>query len=959
MRKPLCVCAILMGGWCMTAFQSLAQPINVTFRWIPSEPVERVFLPGTFNNWGPNSGGQIAANAPSRMTLDSTSGQWLYTTTLLAGQTHQYKIHVHRNSSGSDYSWITDPLNDRSNPDEYNNSVLTVADPMIFQMARHVDQDRNVTGISAGVFASRDISELRFAVNGEEFDGLPYTHAGFFLYELPEVVPCDVEFTLKATDSAGNTVEATSGLRPPQVANRARPAHTLDGVNYDPQDPTKATLSVFAPNRCYVHAIGDFNDWEISDASLMYRDGADDSVHWWMPLDNLTPGQEVAYQYVLENERRIADLFSTKILDPGSDGDIPASTYPDLKPYPHGKTTGHVSVLETAMPAYEWQITDFEPPPAGELIIYELLVRDFVHAHDWRTLTDTLSYLERLGVNAIELMPVSEFGGNINWGYQPQFHMALDKYYGPPEDFKRFVDAAHARGMAVLLDVVYNHVDAPSPMVLSYESVFANPWLNLPPTHPYNVFFDINHEDLYIQHWLDRMNAFWLTEFNVDGFRFDLSKGFTQRRTTTFNDWASYDPSRVRLVKRMVDHIWSVNPKTIVILEHWTHDREERELAEYRMDEGYPGMLMWTSGNGPYSEAVMGYHDSGKSDFSWVYYGKGGRNWTLPHVITYMGSHDDQWLMYRALMYGACENSPVGGAACDPGLASNDGTYNVRNLPVALDRLKMAGAFHFLLPGPHMLFQFAELGYGYGERGEQCLEPYDCPPFAPGRIDPKPIRWDYRTDPLRMKLYDTWAALIKLRREQPVFHSPETEVEIDARNAVKRITLKHPDMQVEIIGNFGVKPDANTSRISTPPRYWYDYFSGDSLDVTGNRAATLMPGEFHIYSSRRLPAPPKDLLTVGRAEGPVLDIGEFGITGNYPNPFTNLTTIEYVLSSGERVNIEVFDLLGRRIAVAEELMRLPGRHTLQLDTSDWAPGVYAVRLKAGHRMSARKLLRIR
>ena len=582
-----------------------------------------------------------------------------------------------------------------------------------------------------------------------------------------------------------------------------------------------------------------------------------------------------------------------------------------------------------------------------------------MHAHDWRTLTDTLAYLERLGVNAIELMPVSEFGGNINWGYQPQFHMALDKYYGPAADFKRFVDMAHARGMAVILDVVYNHADAPSPLVLSYESAASNPWINSPPTHPYNVFFDLNHEDLYIQHWLDRMNEYWLTEFNVDGFRFDLSKGFTQRLTSSFDAWANYDPSRVRLIKRMADHIWSLNPEAIVILEHWTHDREERELAEYGIDHGFPGMLMWASGVSPYSEAVMGYHENGKSDFSWLYYGEGGRNWTLPHVITYMQSHDDQWLMYNALSYGACANSPGGGAACDPGLASNLGTYNVRQLPVALDRLKMAGAFHFLIPGPHMLFQFAELGYGYGDRGEQCLEPNNCPSFAPGRIDPKPIRWDYRSHPLRKKLYDTWSALINLRRDLPVFHSTDTEVTMDVRGAVKRVMLTHPDMQVEIIGNFGVTPAATTSRLSTPPRYWYDYFTGETIDVTGNRPATLMPGEFHIYSSHKLPLPPEGLLTVGITDAPVADSETFGITGNFPNPFRDQTTVHFSLPGPEQVRVEVFDVLGRRIYVVEDAPRLAGHHELVLDASNWSSGLYIVRLKAGHRTSTHTLLRLR
>ena len=200
--------------------------------------------------------------------------------------------------------------------------------------------------------------------------------------------------------------------------------------------------------------------------------------------------------------------------------------------------------------------------------------------------------------------------------------------------------------------------------------------------------------------------------------------------------------------------------------------------------------------------------------------------------------------MYEMRQYGACERSPTGGDICDPSLAVNTGTYNVRYLPIALDRLKMAGAFYFLLPGPRMLWQFGELGYGYGDRGEECLEPNDCPPHAPSRIAPKPIRWDYYDDPIRKRLYGAWSALINLRHNYPVFHSTESEVELSLAGPVKRIHLRHTatDMEAVIIGNFGVTPERNRLGLGVPPVYWYDFFSGDSLNATGNTSPMLQPG---------------------------------------------------------------------------------------------------------------------
>ena len=84
-------------------------------------------------------------------------------------------------------------------------------------------------------------------------------------------------------------------------------------------------------------------------------------------------------------------------------------------------------------------------------------LRDFIAAHNYKVLADTLQYLKRLGINAIELMPVNEFEGNNSWGYNTSFHMALDKYYGKAIDFKKFIDLCHQNEIAVILDVVFNH----------------------------------------------------------------------------------------------------------------------------------------------------------------------------------------------------------------------------------------------------------------------------------------------------------------------------------------------------------------------------------------------------------------------------------------------------------------------------------------------------------------------
>ena len=85
--------------------------------------------------------------------------------------------------------------------------------------------------------------------------------------------------------------------------------------------------------------------------------------------------------------------------------------------------------MQTNAPAYSWQFPTFSRPDKIGLIIYELLLRDFLAAHDWKTLRDTLSYFKKLGINAIQLMPINEFEGNQSWGYNPDFYFAPDDLY--------------------------------------------------------------------------------------------------------------------------------------------------------------------------------------------------------------------------------------------------------------------------------------------------------------------------------------------------------------------------------------------------------------------------------------------------------------------------------------------------------------------------------------------------
>jgi glycosidase len=712
----------------------------------------------------------------------------------------------------------------------------------------------------------------------------------------------------------------------PTVEDASLPPGKEYGINYD--NSTSVTLVLFAPFKEFVYVLGDFNDWKVSTDYYMKRDVIDsDEVVWWITINNLTPGQEYAFQYYVDGELRIADPYTEKVLDPWNDQFITNSTYPNLKPYPAGKTAEPVSVLQTEQVPYSWNVTDFQRPAKTDLVIYELLIRDFLAAHDYKTLIDTLSYLKNLGVNAIELMPIMEFEGNESWGYNPSFHLAVDKYYGPKNDLKRFIDSSHANGIAVILDMVLNHAYGQSPLVRLYWDAASNrpapnnPWFNVESPNPVFSFGnDFNHEKQVTKDFVDRVNRFWLEEYNFDGFRFDFTKGFTN----TAGDGGGFDQSRINILKRMSDSIWAYDSNAYVILEHFAPNSEETILANY-------GMMLWGNHNCNYNQATMGYQSGpcGTWDFSGISYLN--RGWSNPNLVGYMESHDEERLMFKNLQYG-----------------NSSGSYNIKNLGTALNRIKQAAAFYFLVPGPKMIWQFGELGY-------------DVSIDDPCRVCNKPIRWGYFQEIPRLNLYKTFLYLIKLKKDYDAFRS--NTFSITALGSAKRISINHPTMNVIIIGNFNVvASDINPNFQNTG--WWYDYFTGDSINVTNTQEnINLQPGEFRIYTTVKLPTSEPNIINEIEKTDDVI-VTDFSLDQNYPNPFNPTTNIEFRIADREFVSLKVYDILGREIKtlVKEELSNgiyqvdWNGDNNLGENVSS---GIYFYRIEAGEYINSRKMILIK
>lgn len=686
------------------------------------------------------------------------------------------------------------------------------------------------------------------------------------------------------------------------------PVGVQDGINYI--DETTATLVLYAPGKEFVFLLGSFNDWEVNEDYLLHR--TPDGERYWITLNGLTPLQEYTFQYLVDGGINIGDPYSDKILHRFDDPYIPPTTYPDLIPFPTQVQGNVVSVLQTGQTPYEWQTTGYERPEQSNLVIYELLLRDFLGKHDYKTLTDTLDYLQNLGINAIELMPVMEFEGNISWGYNPMYFFAPDKYYGPKNDLKQFIDECHSRGIAVILDMVLNHAFGQCALIQLYPNINQNPYFNAVATHPFNVGYDFNHESPATQYFVDRVNRYWLEEYRFDGFRFDLSKGFTQTNSgNNVGAWSNYDASRIALLKRMADQLWLYDPEAYVILEHFAANSEEIELSDY-------GMMLWGNITHTYNEATMGY--LGDSNFSNVSYIN--RGWSNPHLVGYMESHDEERNMYKNLTFGSQTNPD----------------HNVRTLSVAIQRIQQAASFFYTVPGPKMLWQFGELGYDFSINYPSGTDA--------SRTDPKPIRWDYFADPKRRNLYKTIKALNDLR-QYPTFQTDDFT--ISASGYAKRIYLNHPEMNVAILGNFDVA-SANVSGSFQHTGTWYDYFSGEPLEVTNTSVTINMPpGMFHIFTDQPLPTPELEY-PVGI--GPNTEsLADYELICS-PNPVTHQADFRFNLPEQAQVTLSIYTMTGQLVKTVFSGLLSPGKQQVNWNTTDngekpVSSGNYLFRLEAG------------
>lgn len=754
----------------------------------------------------------------------------------------------------------------------------------------------------------------------------------------------NTEFELTATQGATTLSKKFMVIVNPNTINQALPGGLEIGINYNTTDPTKATLVLDAPFKDFVYVAGTFNNWLPNSSYAMKKDIS--SSKFWIELTGLTPSVSYFYQYWVVDQTPIAntpkvvktaDPCSTLVLSPYDDPWIPSTSYPGLPSYPTGPER-EVTVLQTGQTSYPWVVTNFNKPNKDRLAIYEVLIRDFDTDRNYQDLIDKIDYFKNLGINAIELMPIMEYEGNESWGYNTTFHMALDKFYGTQNKLKEFIDLCHQNGIAVILDIAFNHAFGRNPMVRMWMNdpdgdgwgspSTENPYFNTTARHSYSVGEDFNHASTFTKDYVKRTLKHWINEFKIDGFRWDLTKGFTQN-CSPGNDACTngYQADRVDVLKEYADYSWSLDGNHYVIFEHLGSDIEEQQWANYRIAEG-KGIMMWGEMYTQYKELAMGYSNTtgniARMDYN-------TRGFTGKRLIGYPESHDKDRMMFEAKTSG-----------------SNSGTNPVLNNETnAINRMAAIGAISVLIPGPKMIWHFQELGMDDSiytctnntVNTETDATAGDC------KLATKPQpQWveNWITTAPRNQVYTDYSKFMKLKTQETVFNGQFAISPQNGDNLKQRIYIYDNALPVTQLKNVVILANLYTSPQNITPDFpytgtWYNLMNGTNITVSSTtNPITLNPGEYRIYGNQLSTVLSNSSITIENQ----LNL--------YPNPTKDHFTLTHDVEK-----IEIYSITGQLIKTVNHINAFE-----DVSVADLTKGIYFVKIKTyGFESISKKIIK--
>ncbi len=651
------------------------------------------------------------------------------------------------------------------------------------------------------------------------------------------------------------------------------------------------TFCLGAPAKTNVSIAGAWNNYSPTPSDVMNYQDYNGFRYFWATINGLEKGKDYPYYYIVDGATQVGDPYANLVLDPWNDTYIPSTVFPNLPAYPSEVINNvAIAVYNSEINTYDWKVNDFKGVAQSDLIIYELLLRDFTGT-EGRALgngtvagaIEKLDYLKSLGVNAIELLPIMEFSGNNSWGYNPNFYMATDKAYGTPDDYRALIDGAHERGMAVILDIVLNQADGLHPWYDMYTQR-STPFFNGSAPHSYNVLNDWNQDCAMVQEqWRDALD-YWMTEFKVDGFRFDLVKGLGDNSSydtpydeanNTFGTPSEantnrFNATRVARMKALRDHMILTNPDVYFINENLATAEEENDMAK-------DGETNWANINHQAGEYVMGYAKDASLDR--FYAPLDSRLWGS--TVSYAESHDEERLAFKANKYGA------------------DGIKG--NTAVIMKRLGSMAAQMMLTPGAHMIWQFEELGNSETTKNSSGND-----------TKPKKVNWNLLNSPDHKGLHDTYAALCAIRSSYSNLFKEGVATNVNLKNWDARyISLANERTELYLIVNPAVTGTATIPMPSHPS-------TGATVNLSDSRYHLIAAG----YEATPVITP----------EGVTLPAGSFAVYGGEPDSGISDIATDAPATFDPSAPVEIFTIsgtcLGSFPAIGDASL-LPGLYLLR------------------------------
>ena len=890
------------------------QSLDVAFRYVagPNDDFIRVFVPGTMpsgtsNDWGPNSNGMIAPSAPSRMNYNETTDSYEKTYSLSVGDEHQYKIHFHHNSSGSNYTWIPDPLNPLTTDDNWTNSILEVTDPLLFQEARHLNSVGEVTGFSMGIFASEGVDSLRYSIGGDTLPGTEYYQDNGVLY-IPFNPPLSVYDPIWVQASISGSWDTVYDFGAIEIIEAPIPG----GIDLGPTWLNNSMfLAVYAPSQPVMRVVVNSleNASEEPEALTMYKDPNIQDT-WWIELD--LPGGEYEYEYLLINGNRIADPFSRRLTN--------GKTRIEIGP-------GGISTADD----FIWSSNDYIRPSLDTLIIYELHVDDFSAQGNGQgtflDVIDRLDHLKKAGINAIELLPITEFPGTHSWGYDPQLMSAVEENYGTPEEFMRLVDEAHSRGIAVIIDLVWNHIKSTSPIWEIQPDYDLNPYIKLhTDLNPNEAegswgMLDWDHFNTNTIDYINRVNKIWVDEYRVDGFRFDAMYMIgwdMQQQEYGIPAWSTelrnHDPTIYQIAEHLPSNPWLI---------------ENTDLSSGWHDSFHDRLLNDVHGQSLSTMSIMrqivGLHEY--SDWSDPYNSR-------TQAVKYMVSHDEQSILQEMV------------------------TFNSYSIEEARSRDKFYATILFTSLGIPMLFQGQEFGLQTGWDDDNNNGNYDDE-----KLQYRPVDWSLLNTDIGQSHLEHYSKLAKLRKSNPAFYEG-TFYDLYRYTSQKVIVYGYKDEspnnnddQVVVVANFSSLERTIENVPFLSPGIWYDALNPTNaitIDEDNYYDEYSIPGKSAIVFTNR-----DYQLAIPSSNVSVPD--QFELMECYPNPFNGKLNIRYHINKVSDIYVTIYDLSGKVIKSFESEPKYPGQHQLIWDTKNnngdaVATGLYFISLSSKNRTTNKKVL---